>query len=459
MLDVAIVARAMVLLCVAGCADSCNPTPDPDGPIVMIEVLPPRVEAVDGQSFELDLRLRDQDGNILPAARASEVKWTHDPGLTLSALSGAPVKVVASLDANTPPLTLRITATANGKVGNGEIRLSDVPAAMDWVESEHQAGDAPMLTLVDGQSDDWRSDSAVAFVSKGPLDAFGYGCDGTNCGEITFFSPRHRVLREEPAWSNACEAIQFTSSPGSGDCAATHVQVYDQERVEVRIWTLTTNDVTAAINSDLALANRVLVRARSGLLLAPVPAAPLPGFNVVLDVSGPSWACPLTTGPYALKTQLLTAGVSPSTFSEHGVTVVYVDEIMSPTGGGTGPSGYKGYSCPWASGDGTIVLISVAARHATTFAHELGHAFGPWTAAEGFGHTTAPHFDKSNLMWDAAYPVPVPREFLTLGQVFRVNLQSGSILHRPPSTTEGLRCSPPDAAERPCPALHQDVSK
>ena len=93
--------------------------------------------------------------------------------------------------------------------------------------------------------------------------------------------------------------------------------------------------------------------------------------------------------------------------------------------------------------DWNAIYISVDARNDNTLAHELGHAFGlehTGQAATSWYTDAAnvPRFDANNLMWGDSQIGAT----LALGQVFRVNLDPFSSLHR-----NGVRGAPTRACE------------
>ena len=156
--------------------------------------------------------------------------------------------------------------------------------------------------------------------------------------------------------------------------------------------------------------------------------------------------------PAAIVSGLLT-GVDPGTLvcslpSEFEALGLYVPNRLNiyylPVLG-------TGMECP---DDLNVVFIALN-KKPETLAHEFGHGLSLYG---GWGHTnTATGFDSSNLMWTGSIDV---RDHISLGQAFRMNLESHSILN-----TDGVRSGPtricpsepppyPDPAA--CPALDLD---
>lgn len=92
------------------------------------------------------------------------------------------------------------------------------------------------------------------------------------------------------------------------------------------------------------------------------------------------------------------------------------------------------------------------AKKPTTLAHELGHALS--LLGGGAGHTNGiAGFDETNVMW---VKEPTPRDHFSLGQAFRQNLATSSILHQNGLRGPPKRSCPPDEESPACPRLGLD---
>ena len=103
-----------------------------------------------------------------------------------------------------------------------------------------------------------------------------------------------------------------------------------------------------------------------------------------------------------------------------------------------------------------VILIDYFERHdGTVLAHELGHAVG---LLPPVGHVNNyAGFDETNVMWpQGAASFPEERDRFTLGQIYRMNIDSHSwrvIKHDPP----GVMCQRSPDGDDPCPWLRQDL--
>ena len=105
-------------------------------------------------------------------------------------------------------------------------------------------------------------------------------------------------------------------------------------------------------------------------------------------------------------------------------------------------------------GDGNITFIGTDA-HRGVLAHELGHAFGLRPGAESCGgHTNnMKGFGKDNIMWVSKN---ANMNHFSLGQVFRMNTHSGSMLVRNGQRPDLGRSCPTSAKGPGCPPLEID---
>jgi hypothetical protein len=117
-----------------------------------------------------------------------------------------------------------------------------------------------------------------------------------------------------------------------------------------------------------------------------------------------------------------------------------------------------GIACPPSpSGGGRVILIAWPLMSNETLAHEIGHALGHERMNLGFYHVKAgstPGFAKTNLMHEKS--TAMSREWLTTGQVFRMNVDTGSwYQHTPgiPNRHNAKKCGCEPYLEDVCPRL------
>jgi hypothetical protein len=124
---------------------------------------------------------------------------------------------------------------------------------------------------------------------------------------------------------------------------------------------------------------------------------------------------------------------------------------------------YQGYTCPQSPGQtGRVVYLSLNSYLNTTLAHELGHIFGLIAGRIDFGdgHSNGiGTFMQDNLMYNTMDPgIRFNRDRFSMGQIFRMNFDSGSWLNNgglDPSVVRKRTCQTAPGAGV-CPALDKD---
>jgi len=450
---------AVAMLMTASC--SCS-----DDGVERVDVIPDIVTAVADQQFLMSVRLTDEQGHLMSAEKAAEVRWKPSNGahLTVSPNQGAQTQATL-LGAPTGPITL--TASVDGKSGTATITLANPGLGLltDWATAKHFDNERPTLVLVDGHAPSgWRSDTLIAFVGAGPLDKF--RASMVDPGEVTVFSPGHALQRMKVDWSDDCDHVRMTENgaayPGEITAGCTRppmeMKLATTTPIHFPVWALI-GPIDPGIRLQIHLKNArdKLANGWTGLsLVFDGPAKVLTSAPIVLDVRDESsFACP-SVGEYALQVQLDAANVL---YGGPGkLTVVYARETLAPTTNGPPvTSSYGGYACrdPVM---GTVVVISWDEPAQSILAHELGHAIGP-----PLGHTKITDgFDDSNVMWAYEYAVPAAREILTLGQAFRLGLDGDAFLPQPVAPPPNPKCTTPPQSvslDVPCTRLGKDATK
>ena len=150
------------------------------------------------------------------------------------------------------------------------------------------------------------------------------------------------------------------------------------------------------------------------------------------------------------------------------INIVYVEHIKFGD-----DEGVRGLACAGTDGQNRILIMSRFRMLPSTLAHELAHLMGltQATLSDDWrgGHTTfLDTFDPTNLMWSQENAtVGLPRDNLSLGQVFRMNVDKRSWVNverngaTPPRIRPGetLLCQSSRDTQEPCPKLALDVGK
>ncbi len=465
--------QATVLLTMVSCA-SCNnggdggppePPPQTDAPIASVEIIPARVSVQQGAAFTLRARVKDQWGNVLQDVRAVGVRWATSGELTLPTKQGSSVVVTATPTTSlTPGKAIYVIASVDGveKSDSSEIEITVPPESdqQDWIVSEQATNAQPSFAFLTGPSNygepGTRTNSLVAFAREGALEPFECDASTPQCGVVTLFSPGHAIAQATVAWTKGCDFVSFVSPVAHPTgCHAVMPTILTPllppTDVRVMVWTLANKPgINNQVNADKAYAEWVFDQPLIGLKLN----IQVHAFGVAHTAVTHALACK-TVDDHEL-TGDLSAGPFSVNFDPKAITVVYVDAINPGMGDDIG------FTCPYAVGLGTLILVSADAINNSTLAHELGHALSQWHSADR-DHPDVPEprlsgFDPSNLMWSAETDWGTSlRRNLTLGQIFQMNLADFSFVKRSKASAgPGLPCSSDAGSNSPCPFLARD---
>ena len=453
----------------AGCQSSCcyaPPQPAPVVPLAMIEssspasvtmqIIPGNVFAIRNEPFEMRVRLADAAGNALAESSASQVKWSVTPaGATVGPSPGA--RTIVKIGApGVAVFTLTASHPTTGVVATAVIHVVDLeqPQTQDWIAASHVANAPPTFALVDGMAATFTNDELIAFVGAAPVGTLRSACSPANaaeCGEVTVFSTTHALGRSKFLWTDpSCDIADRRDTALTPACHPVVTgPLGGPTAVVLNTWVFAPLATLALVQADIDYATRVLANSWSGLSVIATVTETGETASVLLDT--PNDVC-----KPSVRQSLDVLGVTG--FGPNTVTLVIVPVIMGLKDGNPVPGSIVGYSCPASDADGAIVVVAWALKRYTTLAHELGHALGPWSKADAWGHVDGlAGFNTSNLMSNShSYAVLAPRSALTLGQVFRFSLDKDALVRRLGGGTFD-RCDQSATTGTPCPMIGKDV--
>jgi len=225
---------------------------------------------------------------------------------------------------------------------------------------------------------------------------------------LAFANGNAMALRIDPPWTDSWgDTIPITMEPQPTVIINAFIMTADwrTESISVRI-DKAKDDITRAV--------QIYGDSQCGITFAA---------GLIKDVHTNNFSSNLAFGGCSGSVAALN-GVDGAT-SQRGIKVFYND----------GPSGLAGETC--ADGNTAVIVMTQSATN-ETLAHELGHAFslGDSNGAAGI--------DSTNLMLS---PAPDPAA-LTLGQCFRTNINTTSVLNLDAYRSGTMRTCP-DYADSP----------
>jgi hypothetical protein len=428
------------------CTDRPEPPPVNAKRII---VIPQTVFARPDDLFVLRARVLDQYRGFFGAADlGSALQWTPVDSRAAVISTGADSAVIKAVG-GTPGSTdtVRVMAMFAELRDSAAIIIGPM-LTQDVVHADYRSNNAPDVALLSDTLPPHNvSHSVVAFVRFGVLGNLTSGK-----GEVVRFSTDQGFQLHPVTFQPSREVVDLRTSP-----AATTPILDAPLNPSVTLW-ITSNDngATDDADGDIAYAQKAFARQRTGLRIQfRVRKADGRG-SYLLDAQPPHYTCP------DLKLSLLNLGVpssaAPNAIARDSLNILYVDQIFKPAATpGDLAQTWAGYSCPWDGSAGTVILVSVRDRSTSTLAHELGHAFG--LLVPDYGHTDYdPGFSHSNLMWHMEEDeTRAPRSGVTLGQAFRMNVDSLSWIFRTGLPTWPRRQCDSLYVGKVCPPLSKDI--
>lgn len=444
-------APLMLMALVAGQCGNDDLDDAHDTRVATMRIVPASVQALENQSFSLEVRLWDAQGHALAVDPTLPPKWrSSDPTGLAEQVTDGGRGVFLAARAGTAIVSVRVgTITAQASV---TITADPATGTSDVVQAPHLPGNAPAWAVVRGA----RGATAVyheihAFARRASIADLDAGLqtgatdskkgpDVTAEGSVVLLSRAARTTRAVTDWHPGRQTVDyFLTGGGTGD---VKVQLAPPLTVTVRAWDATTAGGIDLL--DLELATGIFSRNPSGIVFA----AEGDAVGRLVTTSATENDC---ADPGALMRLASNPDQTPFDPAKAELHVAYVQDL----------GGWNGWACrPDPDPAKPARLIMVAAnRHATTLAHELGHTLGLRQPSNGHINCVR-GLDQSNVMFagvDATHQAG--RTTFSIGQAFRMRYDAGSWVSALLADAGGpLACAAQDAAgveteSGPCPRL------
>jgi hypothetical protein len=465
---IAIVVGGLVVEgCGCGSGISQSQTPAQDCVSVSVEAVPAVVLAEPAAVFELRAIGRSSTGKLCPLDPAL-VTWTTSSGITASP-SGNPTVVSVPPATSSTNTSNAATSTAASSTETVKPNVTGTTASLPaevfvtpssaaagpsglWIGQTAATPPVGLLLCADGEGLAQVTDEVVAAAGRilwDPPKATNCALDQpTGAKEVGLFSAdRGAMLRQRADLEGTLSDFNLglnavASSPDAVRTIGLTLLAF------VGSGSMATAD--AYITESIARTNEILTANRTGLRVTQIgttqsmPAKVLSGY---FD--------PCVNQPDPVPWMEATLGAPMSSFAgKLPVAVMF------------GIDGRDGWACQNASGNLAALFLDldVSDRY-EILAHELAHVLGlSKPPLDLWGHTSLdPNyviagFDESNLMWEKdLHESHVPRNHLSIGQVYRMNTHKGSWLVQNQSSTATRDCQTATDTATPCPRLAQDV--
>ncbi|HEX5962466.1 MAG TPA: hypothetical protein VFY42_01975, partial [Gemmatimonadales bacterium] len=403
-----------------GIAWTCHDGPEP---ITQIEIVPPEVQVgfdPGTTTFKLEARIWTGPPDERLTAKASTygpLQWSDNQSW-LAVQNSGPLGAVVTIDpgATGSPGPGEVTLQVDGETAKAKITIAHSSAVgEDQLTADYAAGKTPDAVTVNGVMMGASGDCKVslfAFVRRSRLGNVGSPCTGDREGwEAAVLDVDHQLVFPQGGWTPSADP-----SVDAGSLQQTVRTVSVALRAMVGSTSLSDpalvqfqDDVLARARAELIHASSALAEARAGFQL------------VELDPKAIRVKDPVEIGTCS-EGDLLTAGSDMNNV----LNVYYVNGLY----------GLRGRICPWQDErPQDVIYVAWSNEGTTTLVHELGHAFG--LTLPGHGHSDLlAGFDAANVMTGGDNDRdPLGRRRFSVGQVFRMNGDSSSWLHR--STASG----------------------
>jgi hypothetical protein len=302
--------------------------------------------------------------------------------------------------------------------------------AGDQLKIENIAGGDNVVVVMDSRASDgstWWCGNDQKLRTKGQLDLGNVPAAGGCNSEIAVFAAQNAMALSTPVttWTDDDGDVHTITMPPIIN-------------VPMSVWIA---NAGAAAQAPLDVANATLIYGQNKVGVQFVPTYQDVTFNATAVAT-------IGSGCNAIGAIRISPWYTPNRLN-----IYYVNGPL--------PQDAPGLNCDHfgdgnIKGDANITFLGAQANLAS-LAHEIGHAFGLRTGAQG-GHTNKlKGFDSNNVMWGGGPPT---RSHFSLGQAFRMNTQAdewgGTMLIANGLRSGPGRACPPLATSDLCPALALD---
>lgn len=445
-------AAAAVVCAAGGCSEWCHHPP----PVTAVEVVPHLVFVGPGPahaaSFELEARLwtgPSDDRRSIADLQGYPLQWTSSQPSWLKVSQQQGQRVVMQLVNGYPDVGAEaiVTASVGGMTSSPGAQVIVVTSAAasgnDTANAEYAADLPPDAVVVNGIFEEGGScaESLSALVRTSLLGQVRHDCMGSEATwGISVLATDHAVVVSKEGWTPQDDPVDVGSLQG------------DLRTLPVALWIAVGPDgdpssVADIAKADVELANTILTANRAGILLEILNSSTITDPAEIAAIGGDCQSA-----------NDLTVSRKPGVLN-----VYYIDGLAASE---------RGEQCGWREEfKQPAVYISANNHDPITLVHEMGHALS--LVLPGAGHSNIlPGFDHTNVMTSGAVDNdPTGRIRFSVGQVFRMNVDSSSWLNW--ATKNGLpvreQAAPRLACQcgangegkelrGPCPRLVDDVA-
>jgi hypothetical protein len=414
-----------------------------------VEILPPSVRTDAGTRVSFEARILTEFGNVILVGKypSLAIQWSSAsaPGLFLT--SSTPQAIAQAPGSSISDITATVTCDSGESVASAPASLNVAPnlveGTSDWVKLPHVPDRRPAMVLIDsgdgGSCDveDWTLAIARTGFLERNLD------DGVCAAQELFLLQEgaEMIYDDAPFWTAVSEGRAPATLPVLGWTADPSSAPNSFRYVPVVIGLPKLDAMNQGIAEDeLELADGLMDRNRVGIGLRNAGTFA----HGYVDDLDPVLGC----GAGFLDTKMLPN--SGNNMSDELLFVLFVERLTT---------GSRGTVCTAVAGqDARVIYLAWSSRVTSTITHEFGHAMGLAPPLFNGGHVNSiGAFERDNIMWGATdLELATARTRLTIGQVYRMNLHSGSWINL--STGGGKACQTGATIKTgPCPPTDKSV--